>query len=95
MDNGLFTTAKRADVDISNGVVMKFKGFIIEEIPAPLFQAKRSSMHMLRALVRPLLELRQLELSSQKTSTGLLYRAQAEQGSLSLTTTRKLLLRLL
>ena len=40
MDNGLFTTAKRADVDISNGVVMKFKGFIIEEIPAPLFQAK-------------------------------------------------------
>lgn len=37
IDSGLSTTAKNSDVNISEQEVVKFKGFIIEEIPESLF----------------------------------------------------------
>lgn len=40
VDTGLATTAKGADVNISENNVFKFKGFIIDEIPDALFQTK-------------------------------------------------------
>ena len=40
VDTGLATTAKGADVNISENNVFKFKGFVIDEIPDALFQTK-------------------------------------------------------
>lgn len=40
VDSGLSTTGKNADVNMSDGIVRKFKGFEIEEVPSSLFQSK-------------------------------------------------------
>lgn len=38
-DNSLTTTAKGSTVDIDNGVIQKFKGFVIEELAEDYFQS--------------------------------------------------------
>lgn len=40
MDSGLATTAKGADMSISDNAIVKFKGFVIDEIPDAMFQTK-------------------------------------------------------
>lgn len=40
IDSGLAVTSKNSTVNVDDNAVMKFKGFVIEEIPADMFQAK-------------------------------------------------------